>query len=493
MKTDWTRRAFTGALLTAPLCASADEWVELFDGKSLNGWQASEHPTTWRAEGGHLVNDGPRSHLFYMGPLRDAHFRNLELEVEALAAPRCNSGVYFHTEYQEQGFPNKGFEVQINNTAEGEGAYRERKKTGSLYGVRNVYRQLVGDNEWFQLRILVRGKNVQVRCNGVLLVDYTEPDPPYTAHGGEGRVLSHGTLALQGHDDESKARFRRIRVRPLPDDAPTPGPIPRADATYKKLMELGAANYPVVDYHAHLKGGLTLEQVLDKGRREGIFYGLAVNCGKGFPVQDDASARQFVESMKGQPVFVAMQAEGREWTQMFSRPAAGLFDYIFTDSMTWTDRRGKRMRLWIPDEVGTIADTEEFMETLVERAVGILENEPIDIYVNPTFLPESIAGGYDRLWTEARMRKVISAASRNQVAIEINDRYKLPSARFVAMAKEAGCKFTFGTNNAGASDLGRCEYGLRIVEECKLKWSDFFVPGAWWPKAVDRKPGALKG
>lgn len=146
----------------------------------------------------------------------------------------------------------------------------------------------------------------------------------------------------------------------------------------------------------------------------------------------------------------------------------------------------------MPQEVGTIAAPQEFMDTLVERTVGILEREPIDIYVNPTFLPEAIANDYDRLWTEERMKKVIGAAVRNAVAIEINNHYRLPRAAFLRMAREAGCKFTFGTNNGGASDLGRCEYGLRMVEECKLGWQDFFVPGAWGPKAVERKGGALR-
>ena len=120
------------------------------------------------------------------------------------------------------------------------------------------------------------------------------------------------------------------------------------------------------------------------------------------------------------------------------------------------------------------------------------EREPIDIYVNPTFLPESIAKDYERLWTEERMKKVIGAAARNGVAIEINNRYKLPSAAFVRMAKEAGCRFTFGSNNAGADDLGRCEYGLQMVQDCKLAWPNFFVPGAWGAKAVERKGIALR-
>jgi hypothetical protein len=248
----------------------------------------------------------------------------------------------------------------------------------------------------------------------------------------------------------------------------------------------------MVDFHVHLKSGFTLEQALAKSRRDGIQYGIAVNCGKGFLVQDDDGAKAFVDSLHGAPVFIAMQAEGREWTGMFSRRAAALFDYIFTDSMTWTDNRGRRMRLWIPAEVGTIADPQEFMDTLVERTVGILNNEPIDIYVNPTFLPDVIANDYESLWTEERRRKVIDAAVRNGVAIELNNRYRLPSASFVKMAKAAGARFTFGTNNSAATDLGRCEYGLQLVEECKLVWQDFFVP-LKAPKAIERKGDALKG
>jgi hypothetical protein len=210
-------------------------------------------------------------------------------------------------------------------------------------------------------------------------------------------------------------------------------------------------------------------------------------------VQDDKAAIAFLNTMKGQPCFVAMQAEGREWTQMFSTKTAALFDYIFTDSMTWTDNHGRRLRLWIPEELGEIRDRKEFMDTFVDRTVGILEHEPVDIYVNPTYLPPVIAADYDTLWTEERMKKVAGAAAANHVAIELNDRYKIPSANFVKVAKAAGCKFTFGTNPSKPSELGRSEYGIKMVNECKLQWQDFFVPGAWGPKAIERKPNVLKG
>ncbi|MBI4909020.1 MAG: DUF1080 domain-containing protein [Acidobacteria bacterium] len=483
-----SRRAFLAASAT-PLLA-ANDWISLFNGRSLDGWRPSENKDSWKVVDGQLHADGPRSHLFYNGA--NASFRNFELELEAMASPNANSGVYFHTRYQETGYPNKGFEVQVNNTAGGEGSYRERKKTGSLYGLRNVYKQLVEDNQWFKLNVLVRGKNIQVRVNGMHVVDYTEPTPPVIPDGMEKeRFLDRGTIALQCHDPASKARYRSIRIRPLPDDA-TAGEPPVVDDTFRRIIHTGRHNVPMVDYHVHLKSGFTLEQALAKSRRDGIQYGLAVNCGKGFPVQDDASARAFLESIKGQPVFIAMQAEGREWTSMFSRGTVALFDYVFTDSMTWTDNNGRRMRLWIPDEVGTISDEQAFMDLLVERTVGILNREPIDIYVNPTFIPASISARYDALWTETRMQKVVEAAARNGVAIELNDRYKLPGAAFVRMAKAAKCKFSFGTNNGSAADLGRSEYGLRMLEECKLTWQDFFVPGVFQPKAALRKGDVLK-
>ena len=492
-KSEITRRVFVGAMTALGLSAAGDAWVELFDGHSLNGWRPSENTGSWKLVDGTLSADGPRSHLFYNGPVRGAMFRNFELEVEVMTRPQCNSGVYFHTAFQETGFPRKGFEVQIANSYEGEGGYRERKKGGSLYGLRNIYKQLVPDEQWFTLNVLVRGKNVQIRQNGMLLVDYTEPNPPVIPDGAEtGRFLDQGTFALQCHNDGSKARFRKVRVRPLADSLPTPGgPPPVADEVFKAIIQDGRHNIPMVDFHVHLKGGLTLEQALAKSRRDGIMYGIAVNGGVANTVTDDEGARRFAESLKGQPVFTALQAEGREWTQMFSRRAAALFDYIFTDSMTWTDNRGKRMRLWMPEEVGTIADPQEFMETLVDRTVGILEREPVDIYVNPTFLPDVLAKDYERLWTDARRKKVIDAAVKNGVAMELNNRYKLPSASFVKMAKAAGCKFTMGSNNAGANDLGRSEYGLKMIDECKLVWQDFFVP-LTGPKAVERKGGVLK-
>src|ERR1051325_7646749 len=88
----------------------------LFDGKDLNGWKASEAPGTFRVEDGVLVVNGPRSHLYYVGPVHNHDFKNFELKVECMTFPHANSGIYFHTEYLDNDWPSKGFEVQVNQT-----------------------------------------------------------------------------------------------------------------------------------------------------------------------------------------------------------------------------------------------------------------------------------------------------------------------------------------------------------------------------------------
>ncbi len=246
------------------------------------------------------------------------------------------------------------------------------------------------------------------------------------------------------------------------------------DPRIKAIDSLRQAGFEVIDLHAHLKGGLTMEQLLDHSKKTGIQYGVAINCGIGFPVHNDSSLRAYYNQVKEYPVFHAIQGEGREWTSLVSKETMALFDYAFTDAMTYTDAKGRRMRLWIPDEV-FIDDPQEFMEYLVGKIEEILSSEPIRIYVNPTYLPEVIRDRYDELWTPERMDRVINALVKNHIALEINCANKIPSATFIKWAKTAGVQFTLGTNNSGA-DLGYLEYGVKMIRECGLTPSDFWVP-----------------
>ncbi len=261
---------------------------------------------------------------------------------------------------------------------------------------------------------------------------------------------------------------------------------PMADQASPKPS--GQPTMAKADYHVHAKGDLTLEDALRRSRETGIYYGIAINGGLGFPIDSDAGLEPFLREIEGKPAYKAFQAEGREWVRLFTRATLEKFDYVFTDSMTWTDDKGRRMRLWIADEVGVIDDRQRFMDTLVDRATAIFANEPIDIYVNPTYIPEQLAADYDRLWTPARMKKIVDGLAANGIAMEINNRRRIPSAAFITLAKRAGVKFACGTNNSGAADLGRNEYCAEVIRKHDLRAGDFWSPPSNGRKAVQRKP-----
>jgi len=74
---------------------------------------------------------------------------------------------------------------------------------------------LVKDNVWFTESITVKGKRVIIKVNDKVTVDYTEPENVQRPKGSEGRIISNGTFALQGHDPKSKVYYKNIFVKPL--------------------------------------------------------------------------------------------------------------------------------------------------------------------------------------------------------------------------------------------------------------------------------------
>jgi hypothetical protein len=182
-------------------------WISLFDGKTLNNWHVGKNAGTFRADSGMIIVHGRTAHLFYEGPVSDHSFTDFEFKAEVMTKPGANSGIYFHTAYQESGWPEKGYEVQVNNS------HTDWRRTGSLYGINDVRENYAKDNEWYTEQIIVRGKRVIIKINDQTVVDYTEPEE--RGKGNDQRKISAGTFALQGHDPNSVVYYRNIQVRPL--------------------------------------------------------------------------------------------------------------------------------------------------------------------------------------------------------------------------------------------------------------------------------------
>lgn len=207
-------------LAFATASARADDWEMLFNGRDLTGWKANRQPASFGVKDGvivvHPVDES--AHLFYVGDGKDgsATLKNFELELTARCDGRANSGVYFHTAIDSGKGPKnhlgKGYEVQLNNTE------KEKKKTGSLYAVKDLDASPVDETKWFTVRIVVKEKRITISVDGEQVVDYTEPEDVKREAARAGRVLdpNGGAIALQAHDPTSNYYFKDIRIKRLP-------------------------------------------------------------------------------------------------------------------------------------------------------------------------------------------------------------------------------------------------------------------------------------
>ena len=210
-------------LAVAPLALAAfmqapqDEagFTRLFNGKDFTGWKLA-NAGSFRIEDGAIVSNGPAGHAYYDGPFRNHLFKDFELRLDVLTRQGSNGGIYILTEFQEKGFPLKGFEVQVNNT------HTDRVKTGSLYHVLDTGAPLAKDDEWFTETIIVKGMNIRVLVNNQEAINWTQPAgwsgswvSQTRQEFADRKIGAPGTIALQAHDPKSIVLYRNIRIKAL--------------------------------------------------------------------------------------------------------------------------------------------------------------------------------------------------------------------------------------------------------------------------------------
>ena len=215
--------------------ASEQGFVPLFNGKDFTGWKIS-NPASFKIENGAIVANGTAGHAYYDGPVGKT-FRNFELKIDVMTKPNSNGGVYVMTEFQEKGFPSKGFEIQVNNT------YKDPVKSGSLYHVQDIMEAPAKDDEWFTEHIIAQGETITVRVNDKQVVQWTQPGDWNGGREGPGRRLGSGTIALQAHDPGSTVYYKNIRIKPL-DSAQSQGAATAQAHTPAPAAGQGRGNQP---------------------------------------------------------------------------------------------------------------------------------------------------------------------------------------------------------------------------------------------------------
>jgi len=176
-------------------------WVSRFNGRDLEGWEAydrqgkqSDLSTNWVVRDGVIHGTGEVSHLF--SPRGD--YKDFRYRAEVKINDGGNSGMYVRTA-KGPGFP-KGYEVQVNST------HRDPVRTGSLYNMVLIKRQLVPPDTWFTQEVEARGNHITVSVNGQTLYEFVDANNTH----------SEGHFAFQQHNQGSEVTIRKVEVMELP-------------------------------------------------------------------------------------------------------------------------------------------------------------------------------------------------------------------------------------------------------------------------------------
>ncbi len=247
-----------------------------------------------------------------------------------------------------------------------------------------------------------------------------------------------------------------------------------------------------VDFHVHLDNS-TIDKVLELSRERHLKFGIVEHAGtreNQYPtvLSNDAELRRYLAMLEGKPVFKGIQAEWTDWMSCFSPAALALLDYVLTDAMTFPGKDGRRVKLWAADAAQQVdmSDKQAFMDRFVDWHVEVMAREPFDILANTTWLPASMLEEWELYWTPPRMKKVIDAALKYGIALEISGSFKLPKLPFLKLAKAAGAKFSFGSNGR-YPNMGKLEYSFEMARQLDLKPADMFAPAPEGQKAVQRR------
>jgi histidinol phosphatase-like PHP family hydrolase len=248
-------------------------------------------------------------------------------------------------------------------------------------------------------------------------------------------------------------------------------------------------NFPVVDYHVHLNRSFTLEDAAALAKERGMKIGIAEHAGTkenqyANILTNDHELQGWIAKLESQPVYKGIQAEWIDWMGCFSKDVVAQLDYVLSDAMTMPGPGGERVKMWTP--AFQPGDTRDFMHRYVKWNVQVIEEEPLDIFAHPTWLPPSLEKDYDSLWTAERMKPIIAALKQTGTAVEIDSAYKIPRMPFLQMAKSAGLKFAFGSNT-GTGPTRAIDFCLETARQLALKPGDLFTPATRARKPILRR------
>lgn len=181
-----------------------EDWVQLFNGKDLTGW-IEVGKEKWTVEDGTIHGVATTKQYGYLQTGKN--YRDFHLALKFRCEGDGNSGVFFHVDFKPgTADVSQGLQFEIDCTP--------MQHTGGIYGDGRRWivwpapenEMVVRQNEWNEYLLKVEGNRYWSRLNGVVMIDFTDPEP---------RSFD-GPIALQLHSGgKGNMRFRDIWIRDL--------------------------------------------------------------------------------------------------------------------------------------------------------------------------------------------------------------------------------------------------------------------------------------
>lgn len=198
-------------------------WINLFDGKSLDGWSIKGGTAKYTVEDGMIVGttvEGSPNTFLTKGP-----FADFELEFDVLCDKPLNSGVQIRSHVYEQDTPQPsnpkrirkagevfGYQCEITEASKGvsgnfwdEGRHT---KWWDDFANKPAAQSAFKDGQWNHYRIVAQGDHIRSWINGVACADFRD------------KLDASGFLGLQVHGIKKDAgpyqvRWKNLRLRAL--------------------------------------------------------------------------------------------------------------------------------------------------------------------------------------------------------------------------------------------------------------------------------------
>lgn len=180
------------------------QWVSLFNGKDLSGWE-TVGKEKWEVIEGAIHGQGITKDYGYLQTAKK--YKDFHLSLRFKCVGDGNSGVFFHTAFKPgTADVSQGMQFEIDQTP--------THHTGGLYGDGRQwiawpspeFEFVIHQNDWNDYLLKVEGNHFVARLNGIVIVDFTDPAPR----------SSDGTIALQLHSGgQGNMMFKDIFVRDL--------------------------------------------------------------------------------------------------------------------------------------------------------------------------------------------------------------------------------------------------------------------------------------